>query len=162
MECWDQIDRTILFDSNWVMSAQWLHVTARPLPSAWTYGDVSCESPYCSSEIKEIKGMNHFYFCSAVTFSLPNSSSTVIVLSQLDERFFGDISGRCYWTFDFVLFKKGEKGYIADSSTSRLYSRSVNLEVDLEAGDYVVHVCFFLLPPDSRHICLTEISLVWV
>ncbi|KAK1220217.1 hypothetical protein PQX77_017038 [Marasmius sp. AFHP31] len=116
LECWDQIDRTMLFDSTWIMSSQWLHVTARPLPCAWTYGDVS------------------------FTFSLPKPSSTAIVLSQLDDRYFGDISGRCYWTFDFVLFKKGEKGYVAESSTSRLYCRSVNLEVDLEAGDYIVHV----------------------
>ncbi|KAL0581784.1 hypothetical protein V5O48_000261 [Marasmius crinis-equi] len=116
LECWGQIDRTVLFDSTWVMSSQWLHVTARPLPCAWTYGDIS------------------------FTFSLPKTSKAVIVLSQLDDRFFKEISGRCYWTFDFVLFKKGEKGYVAESSTSRLYSRSVNLEVELEAGDYVVHV----------------------
>ncbi|KAJ8094825.1 hypothetical protein PM082_010037 [Marasmius tenuissimus] len=116
LDCWDQIDRTILFDSRWVMSSQWLHVTARPLPCAWSYGDVS------------------------FAFSLPKSSSAVIVLSQLDERYFDEISGRCHWTFDFVLYKKSEAGHIAESSASRLYSRSVNLEVYLEAGDYIVHV----------------------
>lgn len=40
---WEQIDRTLLFDSSWVMSSQWLKVTARPLPTAWAYGDVSCK-----------------------------------------------------------------------------------------------------------------------
>ncbi len=44
LECWERMDKTILFDAHWVMSSQWLHVTARPLPSAWTYGDVSCTS----------------------------------------------------------------------------------------------------------------------
>ncbi|KAK7041561.1 hypothetical protein VNI00_009148 [Paramarasmius palmivorus] len=117
LDCWDQIDRTILFDSSWVMSSQWLHVTARPLPCAWTYGDVS------------------------FTFTIPKTSPAVIVLSQLDDRFFNEISGRCHWTFDFILYKKGEKDYIAQSSTSRLYARSVNLEVEsLVAGEYVVHV----------------------
>ncbi|KAG7093328.1 hypothetical protein E1B28_007008 [Marasmius oreades] len=116
LDCWDQIDRTLLFDSSWVMSSQWLHVTAKPLPCAWTYGDVS------------------------FSFSLPTASKAVIVLSQLDDRYFLEISGRCNWTFDFILFKKGERHHIAASSTSRLLTRSVNLEVDLEAGDYVVHV----------------------
>jgi hypothetical protein len=42
LENWEQIDRVLLFDSSWVMSSQWLQVTARPLLSAWTFGDVSC------------------------------------------------------------------------------------------------------------------------
>ncbi|KAF9262037.1 cysteine proteinase [Marasmius fiardii PR-910] len=117
LECWDQIDRTLLFDCSWVMSSQWLQVTAKPFPSAWTYGDIS------------------------FTFSLPAASPAVIVLSQLDDRYFREIAGRCYWTFDFILFKKGEKQHVGVSSASRLGCRSVNLEVDrLEAGDYVVHV----------------------
>lgn len=77
---------------------------------------------------------------SSVTFTLPKPSTTILVLSQLDYRFFEDISGRYNWTFDFIVFKKGEKEYLAHSAPSRLYCRSVNLEMDLEAGDYVVHV----------------------
>jgi len=42
LECFSQIDRTILFDQNWSMCSQWLHVTCPPLPAAWSYGDVSC------------------------------------------------------------------------------------------------------------------------
>ncbi|KAF8889520.1 hypothetical protein CPB84DRAFT_1849319 [Gymnopilus junonius] len=41
LECFAQIDRTILFDASWVMSSQWLQVTTQPLPAAWSYGDVS-------------------------------------------------------------------------------------------------------------------------
>lgn len=44
LENWHVIDRTLLFDSSWAMSSQWLKVTARPLPSPWAYGDVSCLS----------------------------------------------------------------------------------------------------------------------
>ncbi|KAG7444425.1 cysteine proteinase [Guyanagaster necrorhizus] len=116
LECWEQIDKTILFDENWVMSSQWLHVPARPLPSAWTYGDVS------------------------FTITLPAATKAMIVLSQLDDRYFEAISGRSHWTFDFVVFKKGDKNLIAQSSASRLLTRSVNVEVNLEAGSYVVHV----------------------
>ncbi|KAK0488665.1 hypothetical protein IW261DRAFT_1639013 [Armillaria novae-zelandiae] len=116
LECWERIDKTILFDAHWVMSSQWLHVTARPLPSAWTYGDVS------------------------FTITLPAVTKAVIVLSQLDNRYFTPISGRSYWAFDFVVFKKGNKDVLTQSSVSGFLARSVNVELDLEAGSYVVHV----------------------
>ncbi|KAJ4485410.1 hypothetical protein J3R30DRAFT_3696750 [Lentinula aciculospora] len=116
LESWQMLDRTLLFDSSWIMSFQWLHVTAKPLPTAWTFGDVS------------------------FTFSVPKASPAMIVLSQLDTRFFEEISGRYFWTFDFVIFKKGEKNYLAHSGPSRVWRRSVNLELNLDAGDYVAHV----------------------
>ena len=75
-----------------------------------------------------------------VSFTLPESSPVVIVLSQITDRYFTEISGRYKWTFDFVLFRKGEKDYIAQSSHTRMYARSVNLEANLWPGEYVVHV----------------------
>ncbi|KAJ7125745.1 cysteine proteinase [Mycena crocata] len=116
LDNWDLVERTLLFDDSWVMSSQWLQVTARPTSAAWSYGDIS------------------------FTISLPAPTKAVIVLSKLDERYFSDISGNSCWTFDFVLFKKGQKEIVAESSITRFYLRSVNLEVQLEAGDYVVHV----------------------
>ncbi|KAJ7113933.1 hypothetical protein C8R44DRAFT_676394 [Mycena epipterygia] len=116
LDCWDQIDRTLLFDSNWITSSQWLRVSSRPLPSAWTFGDV------------------------CFTITLPKPSFTIIVLSQLDSRYFNDISGRSSWSFDFLLFKRGQTEPVAMSAQPRFYSRSVNLELTLEASDYVVHV----------------------
>ncbi|RDB15999.1 Calpain-9 [Hypsizygus marmoreus] len=113
---WDQIDRTLLFDSSWAMSSQWLKVTSRSLPSAWSFGDVS------------------------FTISLPVASPAIIVLSKLDERYFNPISGRARWTLDFVVFRKGETKPVSYSSQARSFSRSVNTEVYLEAGEYVVHV----------------------
>ncbi|KAJ7708663.1 hypothetical protein B0H17DRAFT_1030404 [Mycena rosella] len=116
LDNWDLVERTLLFDDTWVMSSQWLQVTARAPSSAWSYGDIS------------------------FTISIPAPTKTVIVLSKLDERYFSDISGNSCWTFDFVLFKKGEKAIVAQSRLSRFYLRSVNLEVPLEQGEYVVHV----------------------
>ncbi|KAG5643371.1 hypothetical protein DXG03_001019 [Asterophora parasitica] len=116
LENWEQIDRTLLFDSSWVMSSQWLKVTSRPLPAAWGFGDVS------------------------FTISLPIASDAVIVLSKLDERYFGPISGRSKWSLDFVVFRQGEVKPVISSSPSLLSSRSVNAEVHLEAGEYIVHV----------------------
>jgi hypothetical protein len=75
-----------------------------------------------------------------VTISLPKPSYTIIVLSQLDSRYYTGLSGQSIWTFDFALFKKGETEAIASSLHSRFYARSVNLEIDLSEGEYVVHV----------------------
>ncbi|KAJ7821376.1 hypothetical protein B0H14DRAFT_2831437 [Mycena olivaceomarginata] len=100
----------------WVMSSQWLEVTTRALPAAWSFGDVS------------------------FTISMAKPSFTMIVLSQLDTRYFRDISGRSRWSLDFVVYKQGEMEAIAESLHARYFSRSVNLEIPLEAGEYVVHV----------------------
>ncbi|KAJ3507029.1 hypothetical protein NLJ89_g6535 [Agrocybe chaxingu] len=116
LECFAQIDRTILFDESWRMSSQWLNVTVPPLPTAWSYGDVS------------------------FTFSVPGPTSAVIVLSQVDSRYFRDIAGRASWTMDFSLVKAGTKEPIAESAHSDFFLRSVHLEVELEKGDYFVYV----------------------
>jgi len=116
LESFAQIDRTILFDSTWMMSSQWLHVSVQPLPVAWSYGDVT------------------------FTFSLAGPSTTIIVLSQLDSRYYRDVAGRASWTMDFTLVKEGQKEPIAESGHSDFYLRSVHLEVELEAGNYIVYV----------------------
>lgn len=43
LEHFEIVERTQLFDENWVQSAHWLDVRTRPLSSAWQFGDVSCE-----------------------------------------------------------------------------------------------------------------------
>ncbi|KAF8194986.1 hypothetical protein BJ912DRAFT_847616 [Pholiota molesta] len=116
LDCFAQIDRTILFDSHWMMSSQWLQVTTQPLPAAWSYGDVSFK------------------------FTLPRPSETLIVLSQLDSRYYRDVAGRAAWTMDFTLVKEGEKIPLAESAHSEFFLRSVHLEIELEAGDYIVYV----------------------
>nr|GAT53037.1 predicted protein [Mycena chlorophos] len=116
LEHWDLVERTLLFDDTWAMSAQWLQVTARAPSLAWSYGDIS------------------------YTISIPAATKAILVLSKLDERYFFDLSGNSVWTFEFVLFKKGSKEVIAQSALPRFYLRSVNLETYLEKGEYVVHV----------------------
>lgn len=116
LDCFSHIDRTVLFDSSWIMSSQWLRVPCRPLPTAWSYGDVS------------------------FTFTLPAPTLAIIVLSRLDERYFRDISNRAIWNLNFVLVKEGEKEPLAESVHAMFWSRSTNLEIDLEAGKYFVYV----------------------
>jgi len=43
LEAFSQIDRTVFFDETWTMSSQWLEVTCPPLPTAWSFGETSCE-----------------------------------------------------------------------------------------------------------------------
>jgi len=71
---------------------------------------------------------------------LDKPTFAIIVLSQLDTRYFKEISGISSWTLEFSLVKRGEKDPIAEATPTLLYSRSVNLETDLEAGEYVVYV----------------------
>ena len=77
---------------------------------------------------------------SPVPLSLPEPSATVIVLSQLNTRSFQGLESTL-WSLDFALVKLGEDKPIAHSNHVWFYANSVNLEINLEKGDYVVYVC---------------------
>ena len=76
----------------------------------------------------------------AVTFTLPKATETIIVLSQSDQRFYRPVTGSSLWFFDFKLFRKGSKEELTSSENMRPGSRSTKLHIYLEEGDYVVHV----------------------
>lgn len=80
----------------------------------------------------------------------------VLVLSRLDERYFRDISARSSWNLNFVLVKEGEKEPLAESVHTTYWARSVNLEIELEAGKYFVYVSLESL--FHRRECPTERS----
>lgn len=119
LKTWTLIERSRLFDSSWRMSSLWVNVKSRNFPCAWDFGDVS------------------------FTFSVTEDGPAVIVLSQLDDRYFPEISGYAMWSLDFVVYRKGapaEEPYTR-ASHNVYWRRSVNVELDnLEAGEYVVHV----------------------
>ncbi|KAH7100356.1 cysteine proteinase [Auriculariales sp. MPI-PUGE-AT-0066] len=116
MKTWTMIERSRMFDETWRMSSLWLNVAALPPPSAWTFGDVS------------------------FTFSIPQRTNCVIVLAQVDSRYFKDISGYSQWSLEFSLFERGGTEPIGESVHSVFWTRSVATELELDAGDYVVHV----------------------
>ncbi|CAG8760522.1 12315_t:CDS:2, partial [Cetraspora pellucida] len=65
---------------------------------------------------------------------LPEECHLVIVLQQPDDRYFCDEP-----KYDFRIFKDGETSYLARSrSTFAFACRSINHEVKLPAGDYVI------------------------
>ncbi|KEP45949.1 calpain-1 catalytic subunit [Rhizoctonia solani 123E] len=126
LNTWTMVERSRLFDSGWKMSSMWLDVKSRSFPCAWNYGDVS------------------------FTFNVKEDTPAVIVLSQLDDRYFSEISGYSQWTLEFMVYQKGAPASepYASSSHTIFWRRSVNVELgNLEAGDYVVHVRL-----DRRHI----------
>ena len=114
------IGRSRIFNSSWVLSQNWIRATSRKFPCAFSYGDVS------------------------FNITIPERTLSVIVLAQQDKRYFSAISGYTSWSLDFALFKKGDAEPLATSLHSRFWGRSVQLELELEAGEYVVHVRILL------------------
>ncbi|KAF5362355.1 hypothetical protein D9756_002799 [Leucocoprinus leucothites] len=118
LERFEDIDKTMLFDSSWKMSMEWLRVPVRPPPAAWSFGSVS------------------------FNFSIAKSTKALIVLSKLDERYFKGIDGCYAWNLQFLVYKIGDTDpeLVAESEQAVWGSRSVNTEAELEPGEYVVHI----------------------
>ena len=77
----------------------------------------------------------------AVLLYLPEPSATVIGLSKLNARYFKCLKPVNDWSLDFVLVKLGEEKPMAQSDHDWGFSRNVNLEVNLDRGNYIIYVC---------------------
>ena len=64
----------------------------------------------------------------------------MVVLSQLDRKYYRDLAGKASWSMDFALVKQGETEPIVEVVHSEIYTSNVNAEVELEAGTYLVYV----------------------
>lgn len=106
---YSQIWRTRLFTDDWNIAQHW---TTIQVPWAGDYNDTKFE------------------------FDLPKAATTVIVLSQLDTRYFMGLTGQYTFQLSFRLHKSGEKQHIIRGYSSG--DRSATTEVDLEAGIYEV------------------------
>lgn len=106
-------DRTRLFSPEWKVA------------SIWTTLDVSWTLDYHDTKF---------------AFSLSKSGPVVIVFSQLDERYFKGLEGQYRFELSFRVHKAGEEDYVVRSQNYYRMNRSVNVELDLNAGDYVVVV----------------------
>ncbi|KAI0402212.1 hypothetical protein F4802DRAFT_608850 [Xylaria palmicola] len=104
-------DRTRLFSQDWKVTSIWTTVS---VPWTLDYHDT--------------------YF----TFSLAKTGPVVLVLSQLDTRYYRGLEGQYRFELNFRLHKKGQEDYVVRSIAPYRQNRSVNVELELEAGEYTV------------------------
>ncbi|KAI9835878.1 MAG: hypothetical protein M1819_001776 [Sarea resinae] len=108
---YQHFDRTRLFGPDWHITQQW---TRLDIP--WTV---------CYHDTK-------------FGITLAKESQVVIVLSQLDERYFIGLEGQYTFQLQFRVHKEGEEDYLVRSHGNYCMSRSVSTELTLEAGKYSV------------------------
>lgn len=80
------------------------------------------------------------YHDTKFAFSLAKPGPVVIVFSQLDERYFKGLEGQYRFELSFRVHKAGAEDYLVRSQNYYRMIRSVNVELDLDAGEYVVVV----------------------
>ncbi|KAM4065897.1 calpain family cysteine protease [Hirsutella rhossiliensis] len=106
-------ERTRLFDSDWSVAQIWTTLTV-----PWMLD----------------------YHTTYFSLSLSKPGPVVIVFSQLDERYFRGLEGQYHFQLALRLHKKGKEDYLVRSQAPYRMRRSVNVELELEAGEYDVRV----------------------
>ncbi|RDW93338.1 calpain-like protein [Aspergillus mulundensis] len=108
---YQHFDRTRLFGDEWTITQQW----------------TSLNVPWSAD-----------YHTTKFRLNVTKAGPVVIVLSQLDTRYFKGLIGEYSFVLKFRLEKEGQDDYIVRSVNNSLISRSTNAEVDLEPGSYHV------------------------
>ncbi|VUC25304.1 unnamed protein product [Clonostachys rosea] len=80
------------------------------------------------------------YHDTSFCFTILKPGPVVIVLSQLDDRYFRGLQGQYHFQLAFRLHKTGHEEYIVRSQAQYRMRRSVNVEVELEQGSYQVRL----------------------
>ncbi|KAF2825399.1 cysteine proteinase [Ophiobolus disseminans] len=108
---YQHFDRTRLFGPEWTVSQQWTSV------------NVPWSVDYLDTKFK---------------INLAKASPVVIVLSQLDDRYYLGLEGQYEFNLQFRLHKDDEEEYIVRSNGTYYMKRSVSTELNLDAGNYTV------------------------
>lgn len=108
---YQHFDRTRLFGDEWSVTQRWTSVNV-----PWSVN-------YLDTKFK---------------VTLKREGPVVIVLSQLDDRYFRGLEGQYLFHLQFRIHKEGEDDYIVRSNGSYYMKRSVSTELTLEAGTYIV------------------------
>ncbi|KNG50856.1 calpain-like protein [Stemphylium lycopersici] len=111
LRTYQHFDRTRLFGPEWTVSQQWTSV------------NVPWSVDYLDTKFK---------------IHLAKDGPVVIVLSQLDDRYYQGLEGQYEFNLQFRLHKDDEEEYIVRSNGTYYMKRSVSTELDLEAGNYTV------------------------
>ncbi|KAL8732789.1 MAG: hypothetical protein Q9166_002571 [cf. Caloplaca sp. 2 TL-2023] len=82
-----------------------------------------------------VKHLNTYF-----RIKLSKASPVVIMICQLDDRYFQGLAGQYKYQLHFQLHKDGQEEYVAQNKPSYFMHRSVTAEPDLEAGQYTVMV----------------------
>jgi hypothetical protein len=106
-------DRTRLFGDDWKVASIWTTMTV-----PWTLE----------------------YNAARFSFTISRAGPVVLVLSQLDERYFKGLEGQYRFELSFRLHKEGEEDYLVRSGPQYRMNRSASVELELEAGSYTVVV----------------------
>ncbi|KAL9094954.1 MAG: hypothetical protein Q9165_002904 [Trypethelium subeluteriae] len=102
-------DRTRLFYDRWTVTQQWTSISV-----PWTLD----------------------YLDTKFRLEVARAGPTVIVLSQLDDRYFRGLEGQYKFRLQFRLHKGDEEDYTIRSQANYSMRRSVCAEVDLQPGIY--------------------------
>lgn len=108
---YQSLDRTRLFGPEWSICQQW---TTANVPWSADYNDTKF----------------------SVTVTKPGP--VVVVLSQLDSRYFRGLEGEYTFQLHFRFEKDGDESFMVRSHSNYSMSRSVSTDIDLEAGTYSV------------------------
>ncbi|KAL2001045.1 hypothetical protein VTN02DRAFT_2304 [Thermoascus thermophilus] len=108
---YQHFDRTRLFGPEWTITQQW----------------TSLNVPWSAD-----------YHSTKFMIELTKKSPVVIVLSQLDTRYFKGLEGEYDFTLQFRIEKEGEGDYIVRSHKNYMMNRSVNTDITLDAGRHFV------------------------
>ena len=110
---YQSFERTRLFEGDWSVAQAW---TTLNVPWMVAYHDV--------------------YF----SFAVSKPGRVVIVLTQLDDRYFRGLEGQYTFLLSFRIHKAGREDYLVRSQLHQRLRRSVSAELDLEAGDYDIRI----------------------
>jgi len=115
LQTYKHLNRTRIFDDSWYTAQKW----------------ATMQVPFNTLDYQQIKFL----------INVPEDTETVIVLSQLDTRYFQGLEGQYDYVLQFrVSDSEKEDDYIVRSKPNYELNRSTNVEIYLRKGNYTVLV----------------------
>lgn len=135
------ITRVRLLDSDWKVA----RLTAAV--EVWPTESIPIQLAKIPLKVPWIEG----YLTDKFRFNLEKNGSVIIVLSQLDRRYFNGLEDNYKFRLKFRLSQPDTEGLLVESRPCHRHERSFAIEIDLEAGDYDVDLGITALKnPNAR------------
>lgn len=138
------LDRTRIFSSEWNVAQQW----------------TSVQVPWNTTDYQQTR----------FQLDVPKDTDAVIVLTQLDDRYFQGLQGKYRYTLQFRIHKESngheedddlEEDYIARSAHNYELIRSNNVEIPLEKGRYTVLFKVEAIKTDRKDVEAVIRANIW-